>query len=169
MAVTIPKTFLYALRILQALFALILIGVTAYMVHEYRTYSLIETPPLISLPLSTSIFAFIFAFAGLFILPLATALLDFCIFVLYLASAILLRHNYHTHNEHNPLWNALVAIRSAVGEDPRRSRHGGLVKMLAAGVVIQIFMFFTTMVIAALVARRERAQGVRVTSSRHGV
>ncbi|KAI5781937.1 hypothetical protein EDC01DRAFT_665420 [Geopyxis carbonaria] len=169
MAVTIPRTALYALRVLQALFALILIGVTAYMVHTYRTYSLLETPPLISLPLSTSIFALLFAIAGLFIQPLVSAALDFCMFVLYLASAILLRHNYHTHNVHNPLWNALVAIRAGAGEDPRRSRHGGLVKMLAAGVVLQIFLFFVTMIIAALIARRERAQGVRVSGPRHGV
>ncbi|KAL7275506.1 hypothetical protein RUND412_001547 [Rhizina undulata] len=71
-------------------------------------------------------------------LQLVAAFLDFVIFVGYLASAALLRHNYHVRNSRNPLRNELINLRLLNGYDGRYVRTDGLVKLLVALVVIQM-------------------------------
>lgn len=70
-------------------------------------------------------------------LQLVAAFFDLVLFAGYLASSILLRHNYHSHARRDTLRNALISIRVAHGENGRPARTTGLVKLLVALCVIQ--------------------------------
>lgn len=76
------------------------------------------------------------------------------IFVGYIASAALLRHNFHAHSERNPLSNTLIIIRESAFDSGRVSLNHSLVKLLVALVVIQIILFFFTTLLSAFVASR---------------
>jgi len=70
-------------------------------------------------------------------LQLVAAFFDLALFAGYLASSILLRHNYHSHSRRDTLRNALIAVRLAHGDSGRPVRTTGLVKLLVALCVIQ--------------------------------
>lgn len=171
MAATAAKIATWALRILQFFFAIILMGITSYMVDQYRDGGF-RVLPEVSLPLATSVIALILtmlSMAAIFLLnytlQLVAVFLDFVVFVLYLASAILLRHNYHDERRRNPLWWSLMDVRRAQLEGDHPNMISGLVKLLVAGVVIQLFLFFITTILGVMAASRSD----RPRRSRHAV
>lgn len=173
MAATAAKIATWAIRVLQFFFAIILIGVTSYMVDQYRDggFSVLHE---VSLPLATSVIALILtmlSMAAIFFLnhalQLVAAFLDFAVFVLYLASAILLRHNYHDSRSRNPLWGSLMHVRLLQLEDDHPYLMSGLVKLLVAGVIIQLFLFFITTILSVMAASRSDPN--RPRRSRHAV
>jgi len=173
MAATAAKIATWALRILQFFFAIILMGITSYMADQYRDGGF-RVVHEVSLPMATSVIALILAMlsmAAIFFLnrtlQLVAAFLDFVVFVLYLASAILLRHNYHDERRRNPLWWSLMDVRRAQLEVDHPNMMSGLVKLLVAGVVIQLFLFFITTILGVMAASRSDPD--RPRRSRHAV
>lgn len=136
-------------------------------------FSISPPPPTRRSTLSNSrqsvlgVFVSLFSILAIFFLgytlQLLAAFLDFVIFVLYLASCGLLKDNFHSDSDRNPLRNALINMRAVNGESVRVNRHGGLVKMLVAGVVIQVVLFFVTTVLGAYVASRTKDRRERGT------
>ncbi|PUU78112.1 hypothetical protein B9Z19DRAFT_1084812 [Tuber borchii] len=61
---------------------------------------------------------------------------DFVLFVGYLTSARLPRHNFHRHSRENPLRDSLINIRTSHGINGREDRNGGLVRLVVGLVVI---------------------------------
>jgi len=169
----IAKTLTWLTRLLQWFFAVILMGVCSYMIHQYRDGNFHVLKEVI-LPEVASVLAVVittFSILAIFFLgytmQLLAAFLDFVIFVLYLASAGLLRHNFHRDSRKNPLRNSLIFVREAQGEDGHPKTQSGLVKLLVALVVIQIFLFFFTTIMGFLVASRHPDRANRRT--RHAV
>ena len=164
----ILKTMTWVTRLLQWLLAIVLVGVGAYMIEQYRDGHFV-VPAEVSLPTAASVLAAVIAtfsivaicFLG-YTLQLVAAALDFVIFVLYLASAALLRHNYHAINSLlNPLRNNLVFVRRMQGEDPHPHLQGSLVHLLVALVVIQTLLFFFTTLMGFAVASRHEGRHTR--------
>jgi len=160
MAATAAKIATWAIRVLQFFFAIILIGITSYMVDQYRDGGF-RVLREVSLPLATSVIALILTMLSMvaifflsYTLQLVAAFLDFVVFVLYLASAILLRHNYHDERRRNPLWWSLMDVRRSQLENDYPNLMSGLVKLLVAGVVIQLFLFFITTILGVMAASR---------------
>ncbi|KAA8910260.1 hypothetical protein FN846DRAFT_553876 [Sphaerosporella brunnea] len=150
----------WVVRILQFIFAVILVGICSYMIHQYREGGF-KVPNEVILPESASVIAMVitlFSLAAVFFLgrtlQFVAVFFDFVIWLLYLASVGLLRHNFHPHREDNPLWRSLVFVKLAQREDPHRHLQAGLVRLLVALVVIQIFFFFFTLLLSAFVATR---------------
>lgn len=168
----IAKTLTWFIRLFQLFFAIILVGVLSYMIHQYRDVG-VKSPREIIVPevfvrviflhgipdgsqtrdsatntsllTSQSVLAIFVSFFSIlavcflgYTLQLVAAFLDFAIFVGYLASAGLLRHNYHTRSARNPLRNVLIALHAADGNPPRTHLFSGLVKLLGALVIIQL-------------------------------
>jgi len=159
----IARTATWLLRLLQLFFSIILMGIVSYMIHQYRKYGggddSVPDELIVSEVASVlGVFVSIFSIAAIFFLgytlQLVAAGLDFVIFVLYLASAGLLKDNFHEDSDRNPLRNALITMRGANGESLRVNRHSGLVKMLVAGVVINIILFFFTTILGVYVAHK---------------
>jgi hypothetical protein len=71
-------------------------------------------------------------------LQLLAAFLDFVLWVGYLTSASLLRHNYHVRSSRNPLRNTITDMRAERGMNRHEHRIGGLVRLLVALVLIQL-------------------------------
>jgi len=164
---------IWAIRILQFFFAVILMGVASYMVDQYRDGGF-PVPDQVTLPLATSVIALILtvlSMAAVFFLnhtlQMVAAFLDFVVFVLYLASAILLRHNYHDDRARNPLWQSLMIVRRVQFKDDHPYMISGLVKLLVSGVIIQLFLFFATTILGAMAATRSDPN--RPRRSRHAV
>jgi len=158
----IEKTITWVIRIFQLLFAVILVGTLSYMIHQYKEIHAHKPRELI-VPEVFSVLALFVTFFSIaaicflgHMLQLVAAALDFVIFVGYLASAILLRHNYHARAEKNPLRNALISIRIIRGENPHDHLQSGLVRLLVALVIIELFLFFITTLLSTFVARRTR-------------
>lgn len=167
MAGTAAKIATWAIRVLQFFFAIILIGITSYMVDQHRDSGL-GVPREVSLPLATSVIALILTMLSMavifflnYILQLVAAFLDLAVFVLYLASAILLRENYHDDRSRNPLWGSLMVARLVQLEGDRPKLMSGLVKLLVAGVIIQLFLFFITTILSVIAASRSDADHPR--------
>ncbi|KAI5859046.1 hypothetical protein BZA05DRAFT_414783 [Tricharina praecox] len=161
------KIATWIIRLLQFFFAVILMGITSYMVDQYRDGGF-RVLREVSLPLAASVIALILtmlSMAAIFFLnhtlQLVAAFLDFVVFVLYLASAILLRHNYHGDRRRNPLWWSLMDVRRAQLEGDHPDLMSGLVKLLVAGVIIQLFLFFATTVLGILAATRSDSNRTR--------
>lgn len=164
----IAKILIWLVRLLQLLLAIILMGTTAYMVHQFREHHFKVLREVV-VPLVASVLGIIvtiFSIATIFfthhLAILLAAFLDFVIFVLYLTSAGLLRHNFHVDSDKNPLRNDLSLIRLANDETPRWHLHGGLVKLLVGFVVIQIILFFVTTLLS-LFAAKKREPTARTT------
>ncbi|KAL7270171.1 hypothetical protein RUND412_007130 [Rhizina undulata] len=165
---TLDKIATWVVRLFQLFFAIILMGVLSYMVHEFHKFGF-HAPREVVVPEVFSVLAIVVTFFSLvaicflgYTLQLVAAFLDFVIFVGYLASAALLRHNYHVRNSRNPLRNELINLRLLNGYDGRRVRTDGLVKLLVALVVIQTILFFITTLLSTMVAmkdKRERGGG----------
>lgn len=189
MAAGLAKTATWLIRLLQLFFSLILVGIVSYMIHEFREVHF-KVPNLLILPevavrspvphrpfwsspanmiLQSVLALFISVFSIIAVcflnhtLQLVAAFLDFAAFVLYIASAALLRHNFHDNSDRNPLRNSLIWMGQRV------SLTNGLVKMLVAGVVIQIILFFITTLLGVYVARRGDPNVSRSRRGRHAV
>ncbi|RPA94293.1 hypothetical protein L873DRAFT_1830383 [Choiromyces venosus 120613-1] len=171
------KTLTWLIRLFQFFFAIILVGVLSYMIDQFRHYNYsapreVIVPEVFSvLALVTTFFSILSVFFLGYTLQLVAAFFDFVLFAGYLASAILLRHNYHNHSWRNPLRNTLIVIRTANGDSSHHMRNSGLVRLLVALVVIQVFLFFITTILSVLLARRtdrerglgEKRRGAHVT------
>jgi len=169
----LAKTATWLTRLLQWFFAVILMGICSYMIHQYRDGHFVVLREVIVPEVASVLAVFICTFSILAIfflgytLQMVAAFLDFVIFVLYLTSAGLLRHNYHNRSERNPLRNSLIFVRVRQGEDAHPKTQGGLVKLLVALVVIQIFLFFFTTIMGFIVASKHPDRANRRT--RHAV
>ncbi|CCX34892.1 hypothetical protein FPQ18DRAFT_314340 [Pyronema domesticum] len=157
-ATGIGKTLVWVTRLLQWLLAIILMGICAWMIDQYRDGHFRVLPEVI-LPEVASVLAVVFTAFSIFTIffmgytmQLVACFLDFVIFVLYLASAGLLRHNFHAHRQYNPLWWSLMDVRRAQGETRHPNMTSGLVKLLVALTVIQIILFFFTTILGFMVA-----------------
>ena len=148
MVATATKASIWAIRFLQWSFAVVLMGITSFMIHEFREIDegvSSHSPRELVVPLVFSVLAVLFttfSIVALFFLnhkmQLLSAVLDFILWAGYLASAGLNRRNYHVRGRQNELWQKIVGGRQAVGLSQRRLRNDGLVKLLAALVVIQL-------------------------------
>ncbi|KAF8254135.1 hypothetical protein K440DRAFT_515957, partial [Wilcoxina mikolae CBS 423.85] len=152
------KTATWLTRLFQWFFAVILMGICSYMIHQYREGHFRVLPEVIVPEVASVLAVFVCTFSIMAIfflgptLQMVAALLDFIIFVLYLASAIMLRNNYHAHGFRNPLTWSMIDVRKAQGEKQHPDMQAGVVKTLVALVVIQIFLFFFTTIMGFLVA-----------------
>ncbi|KAF8437743.1 hypothetical protein BGX38DRAFT_1211489 [Terfezia claveryi] len=160
----LAKSIIWVLRFFQWSFAVIIMAVTAYFIHQFRSFGYHGARETV-VPLIFSILAIIFttfSIIGLYFLSfsmqLLSTLLDIILWVGYLASAGLLRHNYHVRGRNNLLWQKLYYGRTSVGQRPRGSRNNALVQLLAALVVIQVILFFFTMLLQLWVAKKNRDQ-----------
>jgi hypothetical protein len=169
----IAKTVTWLTRLLQFLFAIILMGIASYMIHKFRDAHW-NVPDEVILPEVASVLGVVVTafsivaiwFLG-YTLQFVAAFLDFVLFVLYLTSAALLRDNYHRHGDDNPLKWALVDARRRDGERGHENTQSGLVRMLVAGCVIQTLLFFFTTLLGAFVAMNHEDRHTR--RSRHAV
>lgn len=172
----ILKSATWLTRLFQLFFAIILVGILSYMIHEFRHFHA-KTPREVIVPQVFSVLAMVitgFSILAVFFLgytlQLVAAFFDLVLFAGYLASSILLRHNYHRHSQWDPLRNALISIRLAHGENGRHARTTGLVRLLVALCVIQTLLFFFTTILSVLVARRaERERGLGEKKKHHGI
>jgi hypothetical protein len=146
---------------IQRLLAITLMGVTAYMVdqfreHHFKVLSEVVVPLVVAsvLEIVLGILSIATIFFTHHVAILLPAFFDFAIFVLYLTSTGLLRHNLHVDSVKNPLRNSLDFVRAFYEENPRTHLNGSLVKVLVDFVVIQIILFFITMILNLFVARR---------------
>lgn len=170
MVATATKASIWAMRFLQWSFAVVLLGITSFMIHEFREIdegASQRGPRELVVPLVFSILAVLFttfSIIALFFLnhkmQLLSAFLDFVLWVGYLTSAGLNRHNYHIRGRKNQLWQKIVGGRQAAGLSQRRLRNDGLVKLLAALVIIQLVLFFITMLLQLLAARKYKDTAV---------
>lgn len=78
----------------------------------------------------------------------AFGVLDAVHWIGYLAAAGLLRKNFNGPSIQNVLAQYIIGLRAGAGLNPHSSRVNGLVKLTVAGVVIQIILFFVTMVLS---------------------
>ncbi|KAH8150786.1 uncharacterized protein LAJ45_04967 [Morchella importuna] len=174
MAAGIAKTITWLIRTLQFLFAIILVGIISYMIHEYREFRDFrhhlgiknpgfKPPRELIVPEVFSVLAILFTafsimavcFLG-YTLQLLAAFLDFVLWVGYLTSAGLLRHNYHVRSSRNPLRNTITDMRQERGMNRHEHRIGGIVRLLVALVLIQLFLFTFTTFLSMWVAKRDR-------------
>jgi len=166
MVATATKATIWAIRFFQWSFAVVLMAVTSFLIHEFREIDeglSSHSPRELVVPLVFSVLAVIFttfSIIALFFLnhkmQVVSAFLDFVLWVGYLASAGLNRHNYHVKGRNNELWNKIVSGRMSAGLSQRRLRNDGLVKLLAALVIIQLILFFITMLLQILAAKKYR-------------
>ncbi|KAF3907050.1 hypothetical protein AA313_de0208183 [Arthrobotrys entomopaga] len=172
----ISKFGIWIIRFLQFAFAAILLGTFAWFHHEISKahYSSIRA---VDVPLGFSVATIFFtAFSIVTIcclkggLQLFTAIIDLALFAGYLASAILFRHNYHVRCSKNPLAVFLVYTRDSSGRfvTDGSFRNCTLVKLSAALLVIQVILFFISMIISALLARRGEPVGEKRGFGRRG-
>ena len=145
MVATIPKTAIWAIRFVQWIFAVIILAVSSYFVHQFHIF-FSRAPRETVVPLVFSVLAIIFtsaALIGLFFLnyavQLLSAVLDFILWIGFLTSAGLLRHNYHILGRHNLLLLKLYYGRRSVLQPPHWFRNSSLVRLLAASVVIEVY------------------------------
>jgi len=144
MVAPLAKSTIWILRFFQWSFAVIIMAVTADFIHQFRSFGS-HGPRETVVPLIFSVLAIIFttfSIIGLYFLSppmqLVSTLLDMILWVGYLASAGLLRRNYHIHGRNNRLWRELYYGRASIGKRPYSFRNSALLKLLAALVVIQV-------------------------------
>ncbi|KAF3925941.1 hypothetical protein ABW20_dc0106104 [Dactylellina cionopaga] len=157
----ISKSGIWVIRFFQFAFAVILVGVFAWFHHEISKarYTSINA---VDVPLGFSAAAALFT--TLYILTVCCvrggyqvffAIVDFGLFVGYIASAILYRHNYHIRCARNPLAVFLVYTRDSSGRfiTSGKFRNCNLVRLAAALLVIQTILFFISMIVSVVLAR----------------
>lgn len=83
------------------------------------------------------------------------ASIDFVVFTLYVTSIGLLAENFNADHDKRPLVRSLSDFRAAHGLETRESLTNRLVSLLDALVIIQIILFFYSMLFSAWVAWRE--------------
>ncbi|TGZ76553.1 hypothetical protein EX30DRAFT_245186 [Ascodesmis nigricans] len=172
----ISKCCTWILRIFQHITALVVLGVSAYMVDQFHKYGDFGIPQECFVPLLFSIIAlFVTTWSLIAIcclsvhLQILAALLDFIVLSGFVASAVILHANYHSDNRLNPLRNWLIIVRYRAGEESLRiSRSGALVKLLDAGVIILIFLFFFTTLLCFRIAVQDYRKEQDVYQGREG-
>jgi len=162
MVAKFTKAAIWAIRFLQLAFAIVILGVASYLIHQFRSFGA-HGPRETVVPLIFSILAILFtttAIIGLYFInstmQLASTIMDFILWVGYLASAGLLRHNFHVRGRNNRLWQKLHLGRLASGRRPHSFRNNNLVKLLSALVVIQLILFFISMLLQLWAAKKYR-------------
>ena len=146
MVATFSKTAIWVIRFVQWTFAVIILAVSAYFIHQFHNFFL-RAPRETVVPLIFSILAIIFtsiAIIGLFFvnatMQLSSALLDFVLWIGFLTSAGLLRHNYHILARHNLLLLKLYYGRRSILEHPHWFRNSALVRLLGASILIEVYL-----------------------------
>jgi len=171
----IARTVTWGIRFFQLLFAVILVGALSYMVDQFRDFGFGGVPREVVTPEVFSVLAIPFTtFAILAVLfldgtsQIIATFFDFVLFIGYVTSAGLLRHNFHRHSHENPLRDALINIRRAHGINGREDRNGGLVRLVVGLVVLQLILFFFTTILSLFVVRRsESASDNSPVSEKH--
>ncbi|KAK6535725.1 hypothetical protein TWF694_002174 [Orbilia ellipsospora] len=157
----ISKFGIWIIRFLQFAFAAILTGTFAWFHHEISK-ARYDSIHAVDVPLGFSVAALFFTVFSIITvcclkggLQVLTAIADLALFAGYLASAILFRHNYHFRCYQNPLAVFLVYTRDSSGRYVSNGefRNCTLVKLSAALLVIQVILFFFSMIISLLLAR----------------
>lgn len=163
------KAGLLATRLLQFIFAVILIGIFAWSHRQmsragYFRYHIVDVP--LGVSIAALVLTALATFTHLFLhndSQNLIAFLDFCLFVGYLASCIVYRQNYKTSCGAN----LLVRVFGSIG-----SGHCNTVRAGAALLVLQTILFFISMILSHLLSRRRQAventPGVHEESSRFG-
>ncbi|KAF3933241.1 hypothetical protein ABW19_dt0203572 [Dactylella cylindrospora] len=157
---TVSKVGIWIIRFLQFCFAVILTGIFAWFHHRISEaqHSSIED---VDVPLSFSVAAIFFTTASIITifclngaLSWIFAFIDFALWGGYLASSILYRHNFHVHCADNPLGYYLVnaEINGGSWRKVGEFRNCNLVRLGAALIIIQVILFFVTMIISTFVA-----------------
>ncbi|KAK6535070.1 hypothetical protein TWF281_006368 [Arthrobotrys megalospora] len=163
----VSKFGLWGLRFFQFVFAVILTGVFAWFHHQIKKarYTSINA---VDVPLGFSVAAIFFTTFSIITicclkgaLQILNAIADFALFVGYIASTILYRHNYHIRCSRNPLAVFLVYTRESSGRfvTSGEFRNCSLVRLAAALLIIQIILFFLTMIISVFLSRRRDVAG----------
>ena len=101
-----------------------------------------------------------------FPLQVVAAFFDFAILSGYIASAVLLYNDFHAEDRANPLWRWLVGIRLQAQQTGRERRTGALVKLLDAGVVLMIMLFFCTTLLSMCLALLSNQEEYERTATR---
>lgn len=169
------KAFSWFTRFLQFAFAAVILGITAYFVNQFRDFRP-NGPREVVVPLVFSVFALVYTLFAIFVsffwsvgAQVAAAVVDFVLFVGYLASTILLRWNFG-NGYGNRLLVMLVNGRLSIGKSRAYNRHNALVRLLTALVVIQMIMFFFTTLMQLYIAKRkkdeQRSAGVAMSQKR---
>ncbi|KAG0635848.1 hypothetical protein HOY80DRAFT_413566 [Tuber brumale] len=151
------KACTWIMRLFQLFFAIILVGIISYMINQFHRYRL-HVPRELIVPEVFSVLAIVvtgFSILSVFflsyILQLVAALFDLAMFAGYLASAILLRHNYRIWI--SPLRAVLSDLGGTWGLPHHVSRNTGLVRLLIGLTVIQTVLFLNTTILSIFVAK----------------
>ncbi|KAK6506599.1 hypothetical protein TWF481_005057 [Arthrobotrys musiformis] len=164
---SISKFGIWGLRFFQFAFAVILTGIFAWFHHQIKKarYTSINA---VDVPLGFSVAAIFFTTFSIITicclkgaLQILSAIADFALFVGYIASAILFRHNYHIRCSRNPLAVFLIYTRESSGRFSTSGefRNCNLIRLAAALLIIQIIFFFLTMIISFFLARKRDVPG----------
>lgn len=144
MAAKLTKTMIWLTRFFQWVFAVIIMAITAHFIRQFHNFGY-HAPRETIVPLIFSVLAILFttfSIVALYFLShtmqLVSTVLDFILWVGYLASAGLLRRNYHVRGRNNSLWQKLYYMRTSSGRNGHYFRNDSLVRLLAALVVIQL-------------------------------
>lgn len=160
---------LLALRLLEFIFAVILIGVFSWMHRRMKTagyfsYYVSDVP--LGFSVAALVLSVIASFTHLFShndAQILIGVLDAIVFIGYIASCIVYRQNFHV----SCYRNVLVRVFATVG-----SPHCGTVRLGAALLVLQTILFFSTTIMTFALAGRRQAvdntAGVREEKSRFG-
>ncbi|KAG0126634.1 hypothetical protein HOY82DRAFT_580949 [Tuber indicum] len=151
------KACTWIMRLFQLFFAIILVGVLSYMIHQFHRYGL-HVPRELIVPEVFSVLAIVvtgFSILSVFFLSytlqLVAALFDLTMFAGYLASAILLRHNYRIWI--SPLRTTLSYPPGPLGPPHHIARNTGLVRLLVGLTVIQTVLFLNTTILSLFIAK----------------
>lgn len=158
LAKSIIKITTWILRLFQNVFALILIGVCGYMLHQFNQFHFLN-PQEVVVPMLFSCIALVVSFFSLiaicclpYTLQILAAFFDFAILSGFITSAVLLANNFHADDKLNPLRNWLIYIRLVNHQSDRHRRSSALVKLLDACVILMIILFFFTTLLSVCLA-----------------
>lgn len=101
-----------------------------------------------------------------FPLQIIAAFFDFAILSGYITSAVLLCNDFHTANRANPLWRWLVGMRLQAHQTGRERRTGALIRLLDAGVILMILLFFCTTLLSTFLALLSNEEEYERTATR---
>jgi len=150
---------IWVFRFFQFCFAVTLTGVFAYF-HERISHTQYGPLYQVDVPLGFSVTAIFFTAAYIItIVSVSSAIdwfyvfIDFALWVGYLASSILYRHNFHFRCNRNELYYFSSGnINGGIWVDLDRGVNCSLIRLGAALIIIQIILFFCTMLLSTYVA-----------------
>lgn len=163
------KTSLWAVRALQLIFAIILTGIFAWF-HNRLSHAGSNRYDFTDVPLGFSVAAIIVTIIAIFThfflsddSQIIIVILDFLLFVGFIASAVVYRHNYSAKCGNNQL----VRVFSSLG-----SGSCNTVRLAAALLILQILLFFASTILSDRLGRRRHSaattSGVREEKGRFG-